>query len=199
MATYADILKTAQINHPGNPDAQRAAILDYLVRSQPKYQSPLQSTEFKDINKFAFGTGDLATTKLQRKQADLETQRGLEGLSRDQAGQQANAYTQLATGGGLSSGARERIAQGGASQGLFARQGLRASGAQNLANINLSQEQQRMQAKAGYLDAQAKDFAAKNSAAQDAWRLRADTYAGLEKAKEQTKAAQASGGGGGKK
>lgn len=162
-----------------------------LLDQRPGYQSALDTDVYKQMRERALGTGDFGATPLLRQRAQMEGQRNLESLSQQQAGGQANAYSQLAMSGGLSSGARERIASGGMNTALLGRQAARQGTAQNLANIDIDQEGQRGQLLGQYAQATAADTSAKNQSAQDAYTLKAQTQAGLLKSRDEQYAAAA--------
>jgi hypothetical protein len=104
-------------------NSDRTKILGMLDK-QPALKSALATKEAKQLQSEAYGTGPLAEYESMRAQArgaaDQARTRLGQGLSDEiqsqsiaGAGAQANAYSQLAQEGGLSSGARERIASGG--------------------------------------------------------------------------------------
>lgn len=155
------------------------------LAERPEYQSMLTSPEFAQQNQFAFGDESTKGFLMQRAREQQNLQDALQAQAQGQGGQLANAYSQLAMGGGLGSGARERIAAGGAQSGLLARQGLRSQAAKNLMDLGISEEGQRFQTRGGILESQMRDISNKNTAAQEAWKTKAQTLAGLGTAEQQ--------------
>lgn len=85
--------------------------------------------------------GPTQAAQRQLQAQALDQQRGFDDLRRGQAGAQASAQNALASQGGLSGGARERLARSGARNQLLGAQQLRGQGAQARAGI-LSQDEQ---------------------------------------------------------
>lgn len=96
--------------------------------------------------KRALSTGPSAWANLAMKQQGLEERQLKDQLGEEQAGSVAQAMGQLARQGGLSSGARERIAESAAKGRIMAGQNLASSGAQARLGILGQDESQRMQA-----------------------------------------------------
>jgi hypothetical protein len=99
--------------------------LQKLIDTRPQYSSIADTNEYKTLLGQANTVGDLpqyALLKQQAQQAAAEGNTKLANQLNDElqnqaiagSGAQSNAYSQLAMGGGLSGGARERIAAGGA-------------------------------------------------------------------------------------
>jgi hypothetical protein len=176
-----------------------------ILNKAPKYASAMQSPEFSQFKSEAYGTGPLAEYDAMRKQAKLAAEQGrtrlgqqltdeMGNLSLNQAGQTANAYSQLAQGGGLSSGARERIAGSMGQQSMAARQAARLQSQRQGQDLEsqLAQGEQDLLAKESaarrgmqntYMDMLAKDVAAKSAFDQSMYGKRADVEAGLAKAR----------------
>jgi len=145
------------------------ANLKDILAQNPEYQSILSSPEQDQMKKYAFGTDQSAQFKKAQELLGLNTQQGLEDQAQAGAGQAANAYSQLAMGGGLSSGARERVGQGVADANLLASQGVRRQGQQGLLDLSKTEEQQRAQRQGEIANAQQADVRGKNEAAQSAF------------------------------
>lgn len=176
-----------------------------LLRQAPKYKSAIDNKEFNQLRSDAFGKGPMAAFDPQRQQAQLLADQQKQELGNQltdnmnagavsAAGAQANAYSQLAQEGGLSSGARERIAAGGAQNAFAARQQARldnqrllqqnASNLQsNLLGVGAQEAQARLGLQGKVADAVTADKAAANQFAQDQYGKRADLEAGILKSK----------------
>lgn len=176
-----------------------------ILKQQPKRQTSMGSRETIKLKQEAYGTGPLAEYEAMRKQAALAKEQGgqrlqqglsdeLQNLSMNEAGQTANAYSQLAQSGGLSSGARERVAGSMGQQALAARQGQRLQtqrAGETLESQYLQGQQdilgqeaaQRRALQNAYLDMQRGDTEAANQFAQNQYAKKADVAAGLAKAK----------------
>jgi hypothetical protein len=123
-------------------------------------QNPFAGEAGQRLRTEGLSTGPSAWSQMAMQQQHLAEQTG-----RDQAmqqGQQAGsqAMADLARSGGLSSGARARIAMQSARQGLMGQQGVSRQGIEQRAGIN-TQDQQRRQALLGQVaDAESKSQAA---------------------------------------
>ena len=170
-------------------DKTRAELMGVLAE-RPEYKSIL-SPDFQQQRDYAFGDAKDKGFEMQRGREGQNLSDALQASTRGQAGQQANAYSQLAMGGGLSSGARERIASGGAVGGLLARQGLRGQSSKNLTDLGIAEEGQRFGTRQGVIQGQMQDVGNQNSFAQANWKTRADTIAGLGQAENQQNTALA--------
>lgn len=168
----------------------------------------LGSDEFRRMREFAFSGAEDPVFAAQRAAAGTaaEAQRGrtradalaaLQAQDRSLAGQTANAYSQLAMGGGLSSGSRERIASGAANQNLLARQGLRGEEMRGLTSIGTAEQgalgelgvaeaKARQEQQARITDALAKEEARKVQLRQDILNKKLETEGALLKAKRET-------------
>jgi len=170
-------------------DKARADLMGVL-NQRPEYKSILGG-DFQKERDYAFGNESSPGFLLQRQREDQNLQDALQAQTQTGLGQTANAYSQLAMNGGLSSGARERIAQQSANQGILARQQLRGQNARNLMDLGINEEGQRLQSRAGVLQAQMQDATNSNNFAQESWKTRANTLAGLSQAESQQSAALA--------
>ena len=179
----AETARLAEMFRQQNEKAR--AELNAVLAERPEYASMLTSPEFAQQKQFAFGDESTKGFLMQRAREEQNLQDALQAQTQAQGGQVANAYSQLAMGGGLSSGARERIAAGGAQSGLLSRQGLRSQAAKNLMDLGISEEGQRFASRGGVLQSQMQDIANKNTAAQDAWKTKAQTLAGLGQSEQQ--------------
>jgi len=183
-----------------------------LMKAQPAYESLLKSSAAQDLQKSAYGTDPLAEFQAQRAQAQAAAEQGklkigqqlhdeLQDQSIAQAGQTANAYSQLAMGGGLSSGARERVASGGLESNLYAAQAARLDNQralqeqqstldQGLLGITAKEGETRRGLQNSYLDLQKQDTAGINSYKQDQWAKRADLESGILKSRSEERIAK---------
>lgn len=81
---------------------------------------------------------------LAGQQQALEERLAMDRIAQESAGQTATARANLAMRGGLTSGARERIARGGSRDFLNMSQNLKAEGMRNRAQIGISDEMNRI-------------------------------------------------------
>lgn len=179
--------------------------MNKILSQRPQLKSAMGTSEMAAFQKEAYGKDPLAEFQSMRDQARLaqeQQRRGMEqGLSDElqnqsigEAGAQANAYSQLAQGGGLSSGARERIASGLGQQSLAQRQaarlqtqrglqGLESQYQQGLMDLTGKEAAQRRQMQNAYMDLQRGDIESQNRFAQEMYGKKADVMAGLAKAR----------------
>jgi hypothetical protein len=159
----------------------------------------------------AYGTGTIDAYDAERKLAgqqesvantgaDRRLSDSLEAANTAGNGATMNAYNALATGG-LSSGARERVAAGGAQNQFAAQQSARLAADRakqdnamqlqtGLLGIGSDEAKQRMAERGSVVDATTKDLAAKNQYGQDMYNKKADLQAGfLKSAADQRTAA----------
>lgn len=184
-----------------NSERQMKAIL----KNQPKRMSAMGTAEMGKFKSEAYGTGPLAEYEAMRQQASLAKQQGgqrlqrglsdeLQNLSLGQAGETANAYANLAQSGGLSSGARERVAGSMGQQSLAARQAQRLQtqrAGEDLESQYLQGQQDILGKEAGqrrsmqntYLDLQRGDVEGQNQFNQSAYGKKADVEAAMAKAR----------------
>jgi hypothetical protein len=154
-----------------------------LRAQRPTFQSTLTSPEFEQQRAFAFGNEESPVFAAQRARIQTQGNQALDDLTADQAGQQANAYSQLAMGGGLSSGARERVASQGLESNLFARQRSRAGASDQLSQAGLEEARSRMALQTGIADARAKDLAQQNEFNMNAYQEMLGSETALAKAR----------------
>ncbi len=190
----------------GSDDAAIQSLLGQYVNQDPG--NTIGSAEFGKIRDFAFSNAEDPVFAAQRGAAGTaaEAQRArtradalaaLQGQDRSLAGQTANAYSQLAMGGGLSSGSRERIAAGAANQNLMARQNLRGEEMRGLTSIGTAEQgalgelgvaeaKARQDAQMRVTDALAKEEARRVQLRQDILGKKLETEGALLKAKRET-------------
>jgi hypothetical protein len=179
--------------------------MNKILNQRPELKSIMGSDEAKFMQQEAYGGGPLAEFQAMREKARLGAEQGrqrlaqglsdeLQNLSTSQAGQAANAYSQLAQSGGLSSGARERIAGGLGQQALAARQASRLQNQRQGMELE-SNLQQGMQDLIGqeastrrglqnaYMAMKGQDLATQNQFAQDVFAKKADVQSNLAKAR----------------
>jgi len=153
-----------------------------LVASGPEFQSSLNFAEFDKFKDFAYGTEDSPYAALQRQRIADQTSQGLDQAAADSSGAMSNIYSQLAMGGGLSGGARERMAGNSIYQDLAARQNVRRQGVEGERDLDQAQNQQRMTAQERFLDAQRSEKQAQRQFELDKWQQQTATEAALQKA-----------------
>lgn len=156
------IKKAAGIN------SERQLIED-TIAERPDHISTTASDEFQKMRDMAFGGGENPYFAAQRAKAGLDQGFAIDDLSASSQGAMQNAYSQLAQSGGLSSGARERIGADSMVAAMKGRQGLRAQGMKNLADIGIAEEGTRAQQQAGVTDAIGKEAGAQNAYNSDAY------------------------------
>lgn len=137
-------------------------LIEATITERPDRISTTASEEFKKMREMAFGGGANPYYEAQRQKAGLDQGFAIDDLSASNLGQMQNAYSQLAQSGGLSSGSRERIAADSIASGLKGRQGLRAQGLKNLADIGIAEEGTRAGQQTSVTDAIMKEAGAQN-------------------------------------
>lgn len=150
-----------KISSAGGLNKERQLIED-IIAERPDRISTTGSDEFKKMREMAFGGGENPYYAAQRAKAGVEQGFAIDDLSASALGSQQNAYSQLAQSGGLSSGSRERIAADGIAGALKGRQGLRAQGMKNLADIGIAEEGTRATQQTGVTDAIMKETGQQN-------------------------------------
>lgn len=108
--------------YEGLRDINTRELLD-VYKSDPYAGEALQK-----LKEQAFAEGDSPWAKLQLESQGLEESRARDQAARSQAQGLAQAQANLMRQGGLSSGARERMAQTGARDLMFAQQGVAGQG-----------------------------------------------------------------------
>lgn len=156
-------------------------VINDILNKAPKYTDSLRSRDFQNLKSQAFGLGPLEQFEIQRGTLRDAFGRSMEG--QDATLNQAinNAYSQLAMGGGLSGGQRERIAIGGATDNLRAKQGLRQNQTQSLRDIGMAEAAEKLGLQKTVLDAETQENMRKQQMEMDQWKLRAETQAGIQK------------------
>lgn len=162
-----------------------------LLKQQPEFLSATGSAEFGKLKDFAYGTEDSPYAALQKQRAQMQTSQALDTGAREGQSALTSVYDQLAMGGGLSSGSRERLAGDAGRQALVSRQGTRAAGSEALLGIDSQQADQRMKAQEGVLSAQSADINARNAYQQDKFKLGAEVQAAQRKAEAEREIAKA--------
>ena len=128
-------------------------------------------------------------TNLAKRQQNLKQLEAIEDVQDKVGGEMATARTRLAAQGGLSSGARERIAQGGVKSGIDARQGIHREGMDNLLAIDTKGEENRLTAMGQDVANKANEGARKND-----YNMRAyEAQMGAQAAERQAQATENSG------
>lgn len=124
-----------------------------LLKNLPQYQDSLKGKEWEQAYGEAYGTGPMAAYEALRKGATEreanEQQRlaaalqdELQGVDVGRAGQLVNAYGGLAMGGGLSSGARERLGASSLESAMGQRQAQRLQSQRSLFDLGAKTREQ---------------------------------------------------------
>ena len=196
----------------GSIKSERDSKIRGLLDTLPGYESALGFDEFENLRGQAFGEGPLADFEAQRgllneQQTNEQARLGqaltgeLQDIDVGRAGAAQSAYDALSMGGGLSSGARERIAQGGAEQSLMQRQQARGQeasklfdlGAQTregLLNTTANEASTRRGMQGNIIDALKAENERKQAFEQKRADRRLSTEAGLLKAEQEREVAQ---------
>jgi hypothetical protein len=153
-----------------------------LVASGPGYQSSIDFAEFGKLKDYAYGAEDSPYAKLLREQATQQTSQGVDRAAKDAQASLSNVYNQLAMGGGLSGGARERLASDSGIAALTSRQDVRRSGDEAQMGIGLQEAQQKQKAQENVLNAMQTERKSKAQFEMDQWKMKADQEAAIMKA-----------------
>jgi hypothetical protein len=170
--------------------AQEQKLRD-LAASGPKYKSSINFDEFKDLKKYAYGTEDSPYAQMLREQALAQTSEGVDAAQRDSQAGLGNIYSQLAMGGGLSGGSRERLAGSAGEQALMARQGVRRAGDESQMNIGLQEAQAKQGAQESVLNAIKGDRTSRAQFDMDRWKMKTDQEAAIMKSQAEREVAAA--------
>ena len=166
--------------------------LEGLLQQKPGYNFSYGSNEFNDLRKQVASGGPLEHFQQARQLLKQKAGQNLDRQTSDRAGQQATAFSQLAMGGGLSSGARERVAQGGLQGNLMARQKLRGETQNQFAEIGGMEAKEKLGLQQKIADIAAKEDQRRQQMAQDRWKVEMETRASLEKSRQQANATASS-------
>ncbi len=107
---------------------------------------PTKGAGYQAFQNEALRTGPSQWAQLQQQQNSQNKMQGLESAARQASSGAAQARGQLSMRGGLSSGARERMASGGARDLLAARQGVNRGFNADSLTTNINDENKRMNA-----------------------------------------------------
>jgi hypothetical protein len=160
------VKEAARLNHlvsSGSEINKERKTIEETIAERPDRISTTASDEFQKMRDMAFGGGANPYYEAQRAKAGLDQGFAVDDLSASSLGAQQNAYSQLAQSGGLSSGARERIGADSIASAMKGRQGLRAQGMKNLADIGIAEEGTRAQQQTGVTDALMQETGAQNA------------------------------------
>jgi hypothetical protein len=138
-------------------------LIEATIAERPDRIDTTASDEFQKMREMAFGGAENPYYAAQRAKAGLDQGFAIDDLSASSLGAQQNAYSQLAQSGGLSGGARERIGADSIASAMKGRQGLRAQGMKNLADIGIAEEGTRATQQTGVTDALMKETGAQNA------------------------------------
>ncbi len=165
--------------------------LEGLLRKSPKFKSAIGFDEFNTLQKFATGTQDSPQMQLLKQRAETQGVQELSDLGAAAQGQLSNVYNQLAMGGGLSSGSRERLAGGAGLQNILSAQKARAGQAERMQGLGIEQEQQRAKAFETLLGAKQGDIQARNAFEQEKYRQQTEARMALQKSQAERDVAAA--------
>lgn len=185
--------------------------LNSLIENRPGYSSITGTDEYKNLSGLANSQGDLPQYALLKQQAEAAAAAGntklaqqlndeLQNQAISGAGAQTNAYSALAEGGGLSSGARERIASTGADNQLFAAQKARLENNRGVNDINTNLQTglldlgaksaaEKMGLQSSLLGTRAADLGGQNALTQSQYNQGIDIAAARAKAQKEQDAA----------
>lgn len=146
-----------------------------MFKKLPQYENALTLPEFAQLKNEAFGTGPIDIyEKMRAQQAEAQANeqgrlgqqlnQSLQNADQAQGGQLGNIYSTLAMGGGLSSGARERLGEEAMLGGMMQKQDIRganersvydllAKGREDLLGIGTKEADYRMQGRDKYTQA----------------------------------------------
>lgn len=137
--------------YTGVQDASGNMRDEYLLRPQGDINSNLDQTALNKLRGEATtAPGTSAWESLMNQRQDVTDQQGRDTANRNAASGNESALSQLATSGGASGGARERLAKASALNSAEARQGVASNSAAARLGIGAQAEQNRL----GLLSAQ---------------------------------------------
>lgn len=134
---------TALGMYPGgmSPLNQDTGLLKDQYRLQYNPESLQNKTAYGDmLGSYALSKGPSEQAKYLQQSQDLNQQNAMQNATQQNRGALSSSYSDLASHGGLSSGARERLASGGARNLSQTTQGIANQGMQNKLGI-LSQDE----------------------------------------------------------
>lgn len=181
--------KAKSNNQKAMDDAAAASARDFaqvraLTAQRPGFKSSLDSPEFNQYKAFAAG-GANPLFDAQRSKVQDAGRRAIEDQDASLGGATANAYSGLAMGGGLSSGARERVGMGGLTENIFAKQKLRQGTSDQLADTGLAEAQARLDAQKGVADAVTRENQSQNEFNMNAYKENLGAETGLIKSQQE--------------
>jgi hypothetical protein len=205
LSRQSDAEKRAGVN-PASYEGTRDINTGQLL-GQYKFD-PYAGEAMQKLKEQAFATGDSPWAKLQLQKQGMEQSGAMDQAAKQGMQGMSQAQSELAASGGLSSGARERMARGGGRDLLMARQGIARQGVG--ARLGIGEQdinrKQSMLSDFGNAEQGAQKFNIgqqtddlNRSAAFDSNRYNAQmqAYGAAETARAQRDAAAKSGGGGG--
>lgn len=148
-------------NPDGSPMAPEWADLGSVLDEEGNLRSEFQLQEnvldpsgiagYGQLEEFATGTGQSPWAMAAQERLGIEESQQRESAQRGAQGATAQAQSQLAMRGGLSGGARERIAMGGAKESLAARQGVAGQAMLGRADIGMQDAAAKQAALKGFV------------------------------------------------
>lgn len=166
--------------------------LEGLMAQRPGYNFSYGSPEFQRLRQQSAGAGPLDQYEQARTLLDLKSRQNIDGQTADLAGQQAGAYSQLAMGGGLSGGQRERVAQSGLQGNIQARQALRGETQNQYAGIAAQEAQEKIGLQKQIAEIAASEDQRRQEMEHNRWKTEMETRASIEKSRQQANATAAS-------
>ena len=155
--------------------------LNKLLKTKPKYRSGIANPEFEKLRAFSSSTSDSPYFSMLKDQQAQRSNQQVQGVDASSQGQLSNAYSNLAMGGGLSSGSRERLAGDASMSSLAARQQARQAGSDAMSGLGLEQEKQRMGAQESVLNALSGEAGRQSGFEQEQWKTGVDAQQALKK------------------
>jgi hypothetical protein len=160
-----------------------------IVKQAPAYQSTTNNAAFKNLQNQAFGAGPNPLFEQQRAAAQAALGTNLDNQAQAAAGARANTYSDLAMGGGLSSGARERVAASNIFGDLANRQQTRAASDAGMRDIGIKEVGAKQDLQKQIAEGLAKDSAGRNDYLQNKYKLNSALQAGGRLSADQMQAA----------
>jgi hypothetical protein len=113
-----------------------------MLQNQYQIQNQLNTQGLDKLREIGLGTGPSAWAQARGQELNTQQGQGLQNAAAQNASAQAQAQSQLAQRGGISSGSRERLALQGQRQGFLGQQAQTLQG-QNAQNALATEDQQR--------------------------------------------------------
>lgn len=167
---------------------QTESKLESLMQERPGYNFAYGSPEFQKLRSQIASGKSLEAYDKARSLLDLKARQQIDAQTANLAGQQAGAYSELAMGGGLSSGARERLAQGGLLGNIQARQALRGETQSQYAQMAAQEAQEKLAIQQQIANIVAQEEQRRQQMEMERWKTEMETRAAIEKSRQQAQA-----------